>query len=229
MKNSITLILLTLTLNLFSCKEAVVESELPLGCAEEFTSSPLDYSAKYVSIPDPSFERWLVDWKYDSEGEFNGKILMSDAFKITELGVNSYTLDKNYITKDLTGIEYFKNLKKLSVVNCLEDSLDLTHNRELEEFSYSAFSGGGGSYDLDKTLSYLKLSPSDKLKSLGITVVWMKEIDISSFPNLEKVLISSKPLTTIFISSKEQKERLINSNSVLLGSNQKVTYKICKK
>ena len=51
-------------------------------------------------------------------------------------------LDKNYITKDLTGIEYFKNLKKLSVLNCLEDSLDLTHNRELEEFSFSAFSGG---------------------------------------------------------------------------------------
>ncbi len=50
---------------------------------------------------------------------------MSDAFKITELGVNSCTLAKNYITKDLTGIEYFKNLKKLSVVNCLEDSLDL--------------------------------------------------------------------------------------------------------
>lgn len=227
MKNSIVLTLLILSL--FSCKEETVERDLQTGCAEEFTVAPMDYSAQYVAIPDSLFERWLVDWKYDSDGEINGKMLMSDALKVTEMGVNSYSLDKQYITKDLTGIEYFRNLTKLSVVNCLEDSLDLSHNKELIEFSYSAFSGGGGSYELDKTLSYLKLGPSEKLKSLGISVVWMKEIDISGFPNLEKILISSTPLTTIYVKSKEQKERLVNTNTVILRNNQEVIYKVCSK
>lgn len=217
------------TLSLFSCKEEVVESELPIGCAEEFTSSTLDYSAKYVAIPDPSFEFSLVDQKLDSDGEVNGKILMSDVLKVKELGVNSVSASREYIIRDLTGLAYFKNLEKLSIYNCLEDSLDLTHNPKLTDLTFFAFAGGGGSFDVDQALKHLKIDPSTILKKLALVMVRMKEIDISGFPNLEEITIGSLPLTTVYVRSKEQKERLVNTNTVLIGNRQEVTYKVCKK
>ncbi len=227
MKYSITLILLTLTL--FSCKEEAIDSELPLGCVEKFTSSTLDYSAKYVVIPDPSFEFSLVDQKLDSDGEVNGKILMADVLKVKELGVNSVSASKEYIIRDLTGIEYFKNLENLTILNCLEDSLDLTHNPKLTGLTFFAFWGGGGSFDRDQALKHLKINPSTALKKLELVMVWMNEIDISGFPNLEEILIGSVPLNTVYVRSKDQKERLVNTNTVLIGNNQVVRYKICKK
>lgn len=215
--------------SLFACKSTEIEDELPVGCTEQSNPIILDYSQQYVAIPDPSFEYVLVYWKFDSDGEVNGKMLMSDVLKITELNVESFSSAEEYIIKDLTGIEYFKNLKKLSVRNCLEDSLDLTNNTQLTDLSFFAFWGGGGSYKVDQTLSQLKLSPSNQLKTLELSVVWMQEIDISGFPNLENILFSSDPLNTIYVASKEQKENLINNQTVITKSNQTVEYRVCAK
>ncbi|UBM57771.1 hypothetical protein LAG90_13210 [Marinilongibacter aquaticus] len=225
--NDFSFILIILAL--FSCKAESLESELPLGCAEEFTSSTLDYSEKYVAIPDPSFEFSLVDQKLDSDGEVNGKILMADVLKVKELGVNSVSASKEYIIRDLTGLEYFKNVENLTILNCLEDSLDLTHNQKLVDLTFFAFWGGGGSFDREKALKHIKINPSTTLKKLELVMVWMNEIDISSFPNLEEILIGSEPLTTVYVRSKEQKERLVDSKTVMLRNNQEVLYKVCRK
>ncbi len=218
-----------LLFSLFACKSTEIDNELPIGCTEQSNPIALDYTQQYVTIPDPSFEYVLVYWKLDSDGEVNGKMLMSDALKITELNVESFSSAEEYIIKDLTGIEYFKNLKKLSVRNCLEDSLDLTNNTQLADLSFFAFWGGGGSYKVEQTLSHLKMHPSNKLKSLELAIVWMKEIDISGFPNLESILFSSDPLSTIYVASKEQKERLVNNQTVITKSNQTVEYKVCRR
>lgn len=227
MKNLIIYVILLLSL--FACKSTEIEDELPIGCTEQSNPITLDYSQQYVAIPDPSFEYVLVYWKFDSDGEVNGKMLMSDALKITEIHINSFSSAEEYIIKDLTGIEYFKNLRKLGVTNCLEDSLDLTNNTQLTDLSFFAFWGGGGSYKVDQTLSQLKMNPSNQLKTLELAVVWMKEIDISGFPNLENILFSSTPLNTIYVASKEQKERLVNGQTVITRSNQTVEYKICNR
>ena len=72
--------------------------------------------AQYTSIPDPEFERYLVDEAYDSDGVINGRVLTSDISALYALYINyDRVTNTGYNVKDLTGIQGFSNLGTLYI------------------------------------------------------------------------------------------------------------------
>ena len=80
--------------------------------------------AQVVEIPDSKFLNALIQAGVDKNG--NGKIESGEAATCEELFLAYHSI------KDLTGIEAFTHLKKLSVGNNQLTTLHLTHNRKLE-------------------------------------------------------------------------------------------------
>ena len=93
-----------------------------------------------VYIPDAYFEQTLLELGFDTDGEMNHIISRIDAEGVTELNVSNplFTSDDRYdndlivnVTEkigDLTGIEAFVNITKLSCWGGEITSLDLSNN-----------------------------------------------------------------------------------------------------
>jgi Leucine-rich repeat (LRR) protein len=79
----------------------------------------------YIAIPDGNFEQILINQGIDSDGKINQLISKPDAEKISELDLDVLRGSAIY---DLTGIEGFVNLKKLSVYQHNIDRIDLSSN-----------------------------------------------------------------------------------------------------
>jgi hypothetical protein len=214
---------------LLACKPMPPEPVFPLGCPDSFLSVTLDYSADFVMIPDSNFEEQLIYYGIDSDGLENGKILMKDALACTQLIVfGKHVAYPSLAIFSLKGIEYFKNLNALSIGNCLVDSIDLSHNINLEKISYSDYSGiGGRNYpDEFKSLKYMNLGENDQLEELSISLVLIKELDLSGVPNLKKFSVSMDKLNTIYLANEEQKNIDWHVEE-WFGVD--VNYKICKR
>ncbi|WP_246860201.1 leucine-rich repeat domain-containing protein [Flavobacterium sp. KBS0721] len=94
-------------------------------------STNLCQSDTYALIPDPNFEKKLIDLGIDTDG-LNGKITITDASSLTSLDLSNSNI------KDLTGIEYFTSLTTLDVSNNQLTTLDVSKNIELETLNASS-------------------------------------------------------------------------------------------
>ena len=87
-------------------------------------------TAQITYIPDQGFEYALIYFNIDSDGIVNGQVLTSDVENVTELVLEGGDLPYIY---DLTGIQYFISLEKLTVNYTEITELDVSQNLQLKE------------------------------------------------------------------------------------------------
>lgn len=214
-----------------SCDRSDTEPDLVRGCFEAAPTTIINEKLNFVAIPDSVFEKQLIEQSFDSDKKVNGKMLMADAKKVKKLYLGSQNFfTSGFTISNLSGIEYFSELEDLTINDVLEDSLDLSHNKKLVAFSYFGYSGVGGR-DFNrqyKTLEKVHFGKNDNLMTINIGLVWLEELDISDLPKLTELYISSEPLTTVYVSSKQQKEKLLDRLSIEYWP-ERVEYKVCVK
>jgi hypothetical protein len=79
----------------------------------------------YISIPDPIFEKALIDLKIDKDGFVNGKMDAEDAKGVKDLDVSSKAI------KSLVGIEHFIELERLNFKANQLTVIDISKNKVL--------------------------------------------------------------------------------------------------
>ena len=126
-------------------------------CSKKADIEPINFKNSFGTVPDPIFEKILVDKGIDRDKEINGKMNPSDAEAITELELSGKRINS------LEGIEMFKNLKSLfcSGNNLLE--LDLRNNVILEKLYCSS-----GNISYARPSGVLSVYSKVKMKKLDI-------------------------------------------------------------
>lgn len=172
------------------------------------------FTQETISIPDVALEEALIDLKIDTNG-LNGTILVSDARYVVNLNVSNPINNKDLPNvhskiKDLTGIEYFENLRrldcygndikkinltkntKLSFLNCSDnkiESLDLSNNPEL--FFVSCDSN---------RITSLKLGNKSKLTELYCNSNRLTSLDLQNCSALESIDVSGNKIEKVLVS-----------------------------
>lgn len=194
--------------SLISCKSPSIEEEgLLEKCPDYIYSVPFNNNMQSVEIEDANFERYLIQQNYDTDKTINGRISLVDALKVEEIYVVSMNVaaPSNDIIRSVKGIEYFKNLKSFFSQNELIESIDFSHNINLEKIAIGEDNVYyGGETDKYKALKYINLGVNHKLKHLGLGNVLVKEVDISKTPNIEKLGIWSNHLENVYVESEKQ-------------------------
>ncbi len=165
--------------------------------------SGLFCSAQYTSIPDPNFEKALIDLGIDS-GPIDHRVLTSSINNITSLNIYGKEVS------NITGIEDFISLKYL---NCNDNELskvNLSKNTALTELIISA--NLLTNLDVSKNINLSKLNClSNQLDNLNVSGNLaltdlncqhnkLKNLDISNNPSLKNLECSYNQLTTLDIS-----------------------------
>ncbi|KQB42262.1 leucine-rich repeat domain-containing protein [Flavobacterium aquidurense] len=157
--------------------------------------------AQIISIPDTNFKDKLLSSalysdiakdlngnkiKIDSNG--NGEIEISEAEKISELYLNENVVIKRIAS--LTGILYFKNLKKITLEYGNLSTLDLAGLDNLETLSIEG----------NQQLKSINLSGLNNLKILDLYGCKLTTLDLSTLSNLENLDCTGCRLTNIDVS-----------------------------
>lgn len=129
-------------------------------------------NAQVTAIPDASFERRLIDLGIDSDGVINGQVCTCDIENIRQLKIE----DCFWMT-DITGIQDFENLERLTVKQTMITAIDLSHNRKLRELNCG-----------NNSLQALDVSNNTMLRELHIgnysandgPMNYIQEIDLSA-------------------------------------------------
>lgn len=130
-------------------------------------------------IPDASFEQELIARGIDTDGVVNGQIATADAEAVTDLTINS---TDEYI-RDLTGIEAFVNLERLTVGMTFITALNVSTMPNLRYLDCSA-----------NQLSSLDVSSNPLLEELIAQVSTddapindLTDLDLSHNPNIRYI------------------------------------------
>src|SRR5690554_5891271 len=137
-------------------------------------------TAQITYIPDQGFEQALINLEIDSDGIINGQVLTSDIENVTELNFDPLNGGIPWIY-DLTGIQDFVSLEKLTIKYSYITELDISQNLQLREL-----------YCGSNELTSLDVSSNILLEKLyignyGIDVGpfnMIEEIDLSNNPNI---------------------------------------------
>jgi len=174
--------------------------------------------AQYTAIPDPNFEKALIDLNIDS-GVIDGQVLTSDIITIRSLEIRYANIS------DLTGIEDFSDLEliicnnnnlqkldfsnnpKLTYINCSENklnSLNISKNFALEDLNCSI-----------NTLNALDISNNISLKNLGCSYNALTTIDVTQNPLLNSFYCTFNNISTINTSFNPDLELFVCYNNRL--------------
>ena len=138
--------------------------------------------AETISFVDPNFEKLVID-NFDLDGD--GKLSKAEALYIESLSLGSTNVS------DLTGIEWFTNLR---VLDCIKKSslktVDLTRNTALEELNLS----GCGITELD-------LSKNEALRILNCANMSISRLDLSHNRALVKLTCDQMAITSLDLSN----------------------------
>jgi Leucine-rich repeat (LRR) protein len=179
---------------------------LVVSCSDDNGSAMIN--ELYVNIPDAVFEKVLVDQGIDTDGIVDQKVLRSDAEKVTVLNID-FSADYGEIS-DLTGIEGFVNLTRLSAVSQAIEKIDLSNNTLLDTLYLSGnlISSIDLSHNTNLILvdiqsndfrsadSIVGLSNATNLKDLDISWNYLEEFSIHN-ESLEVLHISHNDLKTL--------------------------------
>lgn len=137
--------------------------------------------AETISFVDPAFEKIAVTI-CDLDGD--GKVSRAEALNLETLDITNKGIT------DLTGIEWFTNLR---VLNCSENSslkaLDVSNNTALEELNCSSCK-----------ITNLDVSKNVALKILNCYGCNLKKLDVSNNPLLTSLKCDENPLTSLDLS-----------------------------
>ncbi|TRO65740.1 hypothetical protein [Christiangramia sabulilitoris] len=151
-----------------------------------------------VFIPDTNFEQALIDLEIDSDGIINQKILRSDAESVTELNLTNpkFASDQRYANsnivnvegkiQDLTGIEAFKNITRLSAWDNALSSIDVSNNILLERLEL-----------INNQITSIDVSKNVKLKVLWLEMNQLQQIDVIKNTELVNLALGYNQLTDI--------------------------------
>lgn len=158
-------------------------------------------NAQIITIPDTNFKDKLLasaayldtakdlsgnKIKIDSNG--NGEIEISEAEKVSELYLNENVVPKRIAS--LTGILYFKNLKKITLEFGNLSTLDLAGLDNLETLSIRG----------NQQLKSINLNGLSNLKILDLYSCKLTTLDLSTLSNLENLDCTGCRLTNIDVS-----------------------------
>ena len=152
-------------------------------------------TAQITYIPDPAFEQALINLEIDSDGIVNGQILTSDVENVVELEIFGYDY---YGLSDITGIQDFISLEKLSITFSEITELDVSQNLQLKELNC------GSNY-----LSAIDVSSNILLEELHCGNYG---IDVGPFNMIEEIDLSNNPEIKIVNCTDMKIKRIILSN-----------------
>lgn len=156
-------------------------------------------NAQIISFPDANFKAKLVaantsngiaknsfgnNFKIDSNN--NSEIEVSEALNVYQLFITTNILNTTADLTNLSGIEYFTNLR---IVNCSGNqisSLNLTALIHLEEIKAN-----------NNTLSTVNLSGLTTLKKIDFNHNFLTSININNFSNLTELFIYDNQITAL--------------------------------
>lgn len=137
--------------------------------------------AETISFVDPAFEKIAVTL-CDLDGD--GKVSRAEALNLETLDITNKGIT------DLTGIEWFTNLR---ILNCSENSslktLDISNNTALEELNCCRCK-----------ITSLDVSKNVALKILNCYRCNLKKLDVSNNPLLTSLKCDENPLTSLDLS-----------------------------
>ncbi|WP_255373758.1 T9SS type B sorting domain-containing protein [[Flexibacter] sp. ATCC 35103] len=163
--------------------------------------------AQFTPIPDPNFEKALIDLGIDS-GVIDGKVLTAQISEITSLEIPGKNIS------DLTGIEAFVKLEQLNIGAIDTDpsqrnrisTLNLSNNLQLTYLICSF-----------NNLTQLDLSNNINLEFLYIDNNNFTSIDVSKNTALTMLFARNNKLTTIDLSKNPSLNTLNLDNNLLLN------------
>ena len=141
-------------------------------------------NAQQTFVPDDNFEQALIDLGFDS-GPLDDQVLTANIS-----GVTTLFLDFKFIS-DLTGIEDFTALTRLSCLFNQLTSLDVSNNHNLTTLSC-----------VFNQLTSLDISDNPNLTELNCDENQLTSLDFSNAPNLTKLTCSNNQLTDLGLSYK---------------------------
>lgn len=197
---------------------AILITILLTSCSSSDTDSD---DNQYLDIPDASFEAILIKEGIDSDGTLNQRMLRKDALEVSVLDLN---FSSETEISDLTGIEGFVGLKKLSAMQQEITEIDLSYNTLLDTLVLA------GNYisniDISNNPNLVLLDvQSNQLSAInGLSkAVPLKELNLS-FNELEEFSIENETLEILKISNNLlhsfDVKGSINLKNILLTTNE---------
>ena len=197
---------------------AILITILLTSCSSSDTDSD---DNQYLDIPDASFEAILIKEGIDSDGTLNQRMLRKDALEVSVLDLN---FTSETVISDLTGIEGFVGLKKLSAMQQEITEIDLSYNTLLDTLVLA------GNYisniDISNNPNLVLLDvQSNQLSAInGLSkAVHLKELNLS-FNELEEFSIENETLEILKISNNLlhsfDVKGSINLKNILLTTNE---------
>lgn len=197
---------------------AILITILLTSCSSSDTDSD---DNQYLDIPDASFEAILIKEGIDSDGTLNQRMLRKDALEVSVLDLN---FSSETVISDLTGIEGFVGLKKLSAMQQEITEIDLSYNTLLDTLVLA------GNYisniDISNNPNLVLLdAQSNQLSAInGLSkAVPLKELNLS-FNELEEFSIENETLEILKISNNLlhsfDVKGSINLKNILLTTNE---------
>ncbi|WP_165499065.1 SusF/SusE family outer membrane protein [Gramella sp. KN1008] len=155
-----------------------------------------------VIIPDPAFERALIELGYDTNGgdEITGNILLSEAEAVNVLNVGGKNIT------DATGLEAFVNLNELDMSNNALAEINLQENTNLVSLNVS----GNG-------LSELFISNGKIMTNLNAANNILSALNFADLTNLQTLNISGNNFQTLNFSDFRVITSLDVSNNQLVS------------
>lgn len=161
---------------------------------------------KYTLIPDPNFEKILIDKGIDKDGE-NGKVLTGSIASLTEFSI--YKPDAT--TLDLTGIQDFAALKDLTISYTPVTTLDVSKNLNLNtlrcyynKITSLDVSNNTKLITLDarnnEVLSTLDISKNTALEYVNVAFNNFTEFNVSNNPALKSIYVNNNLITSLDVS-----------------------------
>lgn len=140
-------------------------------------------TAQITYIPDQGFEQALINLEIDSDGIINGQVLTSDVENVTELNCDPFNGGIPLIY-DLTGIQDFVSLEKLTIKYSDITELDVSQNLQLKEL-----------YCSNNELTSIDVSNNTLLE---ILYIGNYSGDMGPFNMIEEIDLSNNPLIHTF-------------------------------
>ncbi|SMG06437.1 leucine-rich repeat domain-containing protein [Arenibacter troitsensis] len=205
---------------------AIIIAILISSCSRNDADS---YENQYLDIPDSSFEAILIKEGIDSDGVLNQRMLRKDASEVSVLDLN---FSNEGVISDLTGIEGFVGLRKLSVMQHELVGIDLSSNTLLDTLLLAGnfistidVSNNPNLILMDVQANELNsvegLSNAKSLKKLNLSWNLFEEFSVQN-ESLEVLHMSQNILKTI------NTEGAVNLKNILLTTNELTTVDFSK-
>ena len=165
-----------------------------------------------TNFKDETFRNYV---KAEFDKDHDGYLSQDELNNVTEIDVSNKNI------KNLKGIEYFTNIRKLNCYNNQLTDLDISKNTNLIDFSCA-----------HNQLTDLNLSNNKYLKTLRCDENQLTDLNLSNNKNLKNLNCSRNPLETLNLSENKNLETLTCEGNQLttlnLSKNEKLTKINCQ-